>query len=129
MSGNSSGTLRKATLAGVTYDVPGDINLTINYSRFEVEGVPTTGDTMYKYTLRVPTIENCVFITKPTDAEDLKNKADDQTDITMSLELADGTVLRGTGRINYENWETEENRSMVTLIPNKTKGAWTPFNP
>lgn len=127
--GNTSGTLIKSTLAGVTYDVPMDINLTINFSKFETEGIATSGKTMYKHTLRVPTVESAVFITTPEEAAALRDLAENPADITMSLELADGTVLRGTGRINYENWETEENRSTCTLIPNKTKGAWTVFNP
>lgn len=129
MSGNSSGTLNKVTVAGATYEVPMDINLTINYSKYEVEGVATSGDTMYKYTLRIPTVENCVLITKESDATALRKVAEDKSDVSMSLELADGTVLRGTGRINYESWETEENRSTLTLIPNKAKDAWTPFSP
>ena len=123
----NSGTIEKFTLNGVTYDVPADINITFNRSSFEIEGVPTSGRTMFKMTRRVPTMEGIVLITDASEAEALKNVAESLADATIAVTLVDGTVYRTTGKINYESWETEENRSTITVIPAKTKNAWTPF--
>jgi hypothetical protein len=123
----NSGTIEKFTLNGVTYDVPADINITFNRSSFEIEGVPTSGRTMFKMTRRVPTMEGIVLITDAEEAEALKDVAESLADATVAVTLVDGTVYRTTGKINYESWETEENRSTITVIPAKTKNAWTPF--
>ena len=123
----NSGTIEKFTVNGVTYDVPADINITFNRSSFEIEGVPTSGRTMFKMTRRVPTMEGIVLITDAEEAEALKDVAESLADATIAVTLIDGTVYRTTGKINYESWETEENRSTITVIPAKTKNAWTPF--
>jgi len=123
----NSGTIEKFTLNGVTYDVPADINITFNRSSFEIEGVATSGRTMFKMTRRVPTMEGIVLITDASEAEALKDVAESLADATIAVTLVDGTVYRTTGKINYESWETEENRSTITVIPANTKNAWTPF--
>ena len=127
--GNTAGTIQKISLGGVTYDAATDSNLTIMYSRFETEGITSTGKTMYKVVIRSQDIEGLVLLATPQKAEALKRVAEKLEDQSMSVTLADGSTLRGTGRINYENWETEENRHAVKLIPNRSKNAWTLFNP
>ena len=44
--------------------------------------------------------------------------------VPMSFELADGTIYRGTGQVNFESYESETGKSTCTLIP---EGEWTPF--
>lgn len=129
MAGNTAGTIKKLTIGGVTYDVAFDVNATINYSRYETEGITSTGKTMYKVTIRSQDIEGLPILATPQKAANLKRVAETLADTSMSLTLADGSTLKGTGRINYENWETEENRHPVKLIPNRSKDAWTLFNP
>lgn len=121
------GTIRKIVINGVTYDVPNDINITFNRSSFETEGTATSGKTMIKKTRRVPTLESVVLMTTPAEMEELNSVAEGLADATFSVELADGTVYKSTGQINYENYETEEGKSTITFIPAKTKDAWTPF--
>jgi len=123
----NSGTVRRVTINGATYDVPADINITFNRSSFETEGVPTSGRTMFKMTRRVPTMESVVLMTDPSEAEALRAVAESLADATIAVELADGSTYRTSGKINYENWETEENRSAIVIIPSKVKDAWTPF--
>jgi hypothetical protein len=125
----NSGTPRKMIIAGVTYDVAADSNFTFNRSEFEKEGVATSGKTMIKMTRRVPTIESVTLITTLEEVEALKNVADSIADTTISVEFADGSVYKTTGQINFENYETEEGKSTFTIIPAKTKEAWTPFLP
>jgi hypothetical protein len=125
-----SGTIRKVTLNGITYDVPADINITFNRSNYETEGMATSGRTLYKKTRRVQTMESVVLITDPSEAEQIEAAANGLADVTMAVELADGTVYRSAGQINYGSFESEENRSNLTLIPNKSSGnPWTPFIP
>ena len=123
----NSGTVRRVTINGATYDVPADINITFNRSSFTTEGVATSGRTMYKMTRRVPTMESVVLMTDPSEAEALRAVAESLADATIAVELADGSTYRTSGKINYENWETEENRSAIVIIPSKVKDAWTPF--
>jgi len=124
---SNSGTVRKVVINGATYDVPADINITFNRSSFTTEGVATSGRTMYKMTRRVPTMESVVLMTDPSEAEALRAVAESLADATIAVELADGSTYRTSGKINYENWETEENRSAIVIIPSKVKDAWTPF--
>jgi len=125
---SNSGTIRKATIDGVSYDVPADINITFNRSEYEKEGIPTSGRTLIKRTRRVPTMESVVFMTTPSEMENLKNVSDGLADVPISVTLADGTTYRTVGQINYESYETEEGRSTCTIIPAKTKDAWTKFD-
>lgn len=122
--GENTGTLRKVVLNGVTYDVYADTNITFMRSGFEIEGQATTGDTLYKMTKRVRTIEGLGLATTPQKMEALKSLAESLVDVTMAVELADGSTYRATGRINYENYESESGKSTVVLIP---KRDWTPF--
>lgn len=125
--GNNTGTLNRVIINGVTYDVPADINITFNRSSFTTEGIPTSGKTIQKYTRRVPTMESVILMTEPAEVETLNNVSETLADVTLAIELADGSSYRSTGRINFENYETEEGRSTITIIPSKTKNAWTPI--
>ena len=118
------GTIRKAVIDGITFDVFADANLTFNRSKFETEGQATTGKTMMKMTRRVQTIEGLTLATTPAEMETLNSKAEGLADVTLSIELADGSVYKATGRIYFENYESETGKSAVTLIPG---GDWTPF--
>jgi hypothetical protein len=125
--GNNTGTLNRLIIDGVTYDVPADINITFNRSGFVVEGIPTSGKTIQKYTRKVQTMESVVVMTDPAEMETLNSVAESLADVTIAAELADGSSYRTTGRINYESYESEEGRSAIQVIPSKSKNAWTPI--
>lgn len=118
------GSLRKVVLNGTTYDVMSDTNINFKRSQYEKEGVPTSGKNMIKFTKRVQTVESCDLGASVEEMEELAAKADSIADITMSFELADGSVYRGTGHINFEGYESETGKITLTLIP---VGDWTPF--
>jgi hypothetical protein len=122
--GNTVGSIRKVVIDGVTYDVIGDANAKHNASRFETEGVATSGKTMMKMKKRVPTIESVDLATFPADMVALKAKAESLADVTLSIEYADGSIFKSSGRINFESWESESGKSAVMLIPSKD---WTEF--
>jgi hypothetical protein len=122
--GNTVGTIRKIVLDGVTYDVPVDAKGTMKLSRFETEAQATTGDALFKMTRRNPAVEGLEISTTPSQMESLKAKAESLADVTMSLELADASVYKAVGRVNYDSYETETGKSKVTLMP---KRDWTAF--
>ena len=124
---NVSGTLRKLSLDGVPYDVAADINVTMNQSPFETEGVPTSGRTMYKMTLRTPTAEGITIVAPPTEQQQLIDLASRLETFPMAATLADGSVWRTVGKINYESLETEENRAGIVIIPDRAVDGWSLF--
>lgn len=123
---NISGTPRKVVLNGVTYDVPADANFTLNLSGYETEGQATSGRTMFKMTKKVKSTDSVTLSTNHDEADELRGLAESLADITMSVEYADGTVYKCSGKINYESFESESNKSMITLIPSDSDG-WTKF--
>lgn len=125
--GLNTGTLNKVSFDGVSYDVPADVNVTFNRSKYEVEGQPTTGRTKYKMTLRIPTMESVTLSVTPEELEALNNLSEGANPFPISVTLADGSIYRTVGKINFESYESETGIATVVIIPNKTKDAWTPF--
>jgi len=122
-----SGTPRKVTLDGVPYRVAGDANITLNLSPYETEGVPTSGQTMFKKTVRSPTAESIPIIANPVEQDTIRQLAERLDSYPMSLTLADNSVYTCVGQINFENVETEENRVSIMIIPDRSIGAWQLF--
>ncbi len=118
------GTIRKAVLNGISFDVMADSNVTFNRSKYEREGIPTSGRTLQKMTKRVQTIEGLTLGVTPAEMESLKDISDGLADVTMSLELADTSTYKASGRVFFENYESENGQASVTLIPTND---WTAF--
>ena len=118
-----SGTPRKVTLDGETFNVASDANFAQTPGR-TVEGVRHTGGTMMKSTLNVENLESVTLISDGTQFEALKRLSKRDVNYTMSYELASGDVYRAVGSITLDNRETEENRVDLTLIPD---GEWEAF--
>ena len=83
---------------------------------------------MFKMTIRTPTAEGIPIVAEPTEQEDLRTLAARLESFPMSVTLADGSVYRSTGRVNFENVETEENRASMMLIPDRSIDAWELFS-
>ena len=118
------GTINKAVLNGISFDVMADSNVTFNRSQFEREGVATSGRTLQKMTKRVQTLEGLTLGVTPDEMELLKSISDGIADVTMSITLADTSVYKATGAVYFENYESENGQASVTLIP---KNDWTAF--
>lgn len=125
--GQVSGTLRKVTIDGISYDAAFDANVTLNLSPYETEGVPTSGRTMFKKMLRSPNAESVVLVVSPVEQDTLRQAAERLDTYPMSVTLADGSVYTTVGQINFENVETEENRASIMIIPDRAIGAWQLF--
>ena len=122
-----SGTPRKLTLDGVSYDVAADTNITLNLSPFETEGVPTSGRTMMKRTARTPTAESIPIVASETEQDQIRVLAERLDTFPCTITMASGAVWRTTGNINFEAVESEENRAGIVIIPDRAKGAWSLF--
>jgi len=118
-----SGSPRKVTLDGVTFNVASDANFS-QLPEQTTEGVRHSGGVMMKKTLMVAQVESVTLIVTSQQNELLKNLAARTVNFPMSYELASGDVYRAVGQINLDNRETEENRRDLTLVPD---GDWQPF--
>jgi hypothetical protein len=125
--GAVSGTIRKIALDGVTYPIKADADVTINWSPYEVERIPTSGRSMKKMTVRNPSIESIPLTVSPEEADTIRALSERLDSYPLSLELADGSVLRGTGDVNFENFTTAENIATIHLHPDRAIGAWELF--
>jgi len=117
-----SGTPRKITLDGITYNWVADADITEELGK-EVEGIATSGQTSFKTTKKVP-IRSGEILVEDGDFESLKSTFNKNESYPMSYENSEGSIYRATGRINIENRTTVENRVPITLIPDDD---WTPF--
>lgn len=122
--GNGSGSIRKITLNGITYDVMADSNFNETGSAHENDRIPTSGASFKKMTKRVQKVESVVVKANPDERQLLKAQSDALTDFPMSYTTADGSVRRANGSIFFENRETEENRATLQLHPS---GDWEEF--
>lgn len=122
--GNTSGSIRKLTLNGITFDVLSDSNFNETGSAYENDRIPTSGESFKKMTKRVQKVESVVVRANPAVRKQLADLADSTSDFPMSYTTADRSVRRANGSINFENRETEENRATIQLHP---KAGWEDF--
>jgi len=120
---SKSGTPRKVTIDGETFNVAADANFAQTPGR-TIEGVRHTGGTLMKSTLNVENVESVTLIADGTQFKSLQTLVKRNVNYPMSYELASGDVYRAVGMITLDNRETEENRVDLTLIPN---GEWEEF--
>jgi formate dehydrogenase assembly factor FdhD len=124
MAKDLSGSVRKLTLDGVTYNVAGDANFNEVEGLFENDTVVHSGGNSRKVTRRAAVRENVTIICNGAEFDQLKALSERLEDFPMSYETASGDVYRTTGWINLEHRETEENRVSMKLFPRK---QWSAF--
>lgn len=120
---SNSGSPRRVTIDGVTYNVAADANFS-QTPPVTTEGVKHSGGTMMKQTQEVGQVESVTLILTGSQNASLEEQAKRTGNYPMSYEDASGDVYRAVGMINLDNRETEENRRDITLIPD---GDWRPF--
>lgn len=118
------GTMIKCVFNGITFDIFADTDITMNLSKYTIEGIATTGNNLFKRTKRVQTIEGLAVAGSVSEMLNLVSQADSLGDKTFAITLADGSVFRATGQINFENYTSMDGKANVQLIPKKD---WTPF--
>lgn len=120
MGKDISGSIRKLTLDGITFDVMSDANLSKTGSQFENDRIATSGKSFKKMTKRVTKVESVVIKLNVDEDEILEGLAERLEDFPMSYTTASGSVYRAVGSIEYESFETMENRGTVQLHPSTT---------
>jgi hypothetical protein len=119
MAKNIVGSIRKVTLAGLTFDVMADTNITEIPSNYENENVPTSGRNMKKMTRRSQDREGVVVACNGSEFNNLKTLAESTIPFTLSYENMAGDTFRAVGGIEFENRETEEGRASLKLLPER----------
>ena len=122
---DTSGSIRKVTLDGITFDVPADANFKETPSQYETDAIPTSGRNIKKMTKRVRVVDGVSIICNGAERELLKDLAEGHKDIPMSYETAGGDVYRATGWIEFESRETEELKATVKMFPRNNR--WEAF--
>ena len=120
------GSIKRVTVDGLSFDVMADSNFTQNNSKFDNEGVATSGKNLQKKTARVQMIESVSIATDEDEDRQLQLLADTNDEYPLSYETAAGRVYRATGFIKYENRETETGTTKIQLIPTDPDG-WDLF--
>ena len=120
-----SGTLRKVTIDGTTFDVMADTNVTEMGSGYLNEAIPTSGRNIRKITKQANIREGIIIACNGEERDLLEKLNDRTTDFSMSYETAGGDVYRATGWISFENRETEENRATVQM--HSRDNIWSSF--
>ena len=125
--GDVSGTLRKFSFEGVTFRAAMDVDVNLQISAYENEGIPSTGKSMLKKTLRNPNAEGIGLLLNPQEQDVMREFSERTETGTMSMELADGSVYRTSGWIEFPGVQTAENRAEITVIPDRALNAWQLF--
>lgn len=124
MAKNISGTPRKVTLAGITFTVFADTDITEIEGAFDRESVPTSGQNMSKMVRRSQNREGITVSTNGDELEILKELSQRTVAFPMSYETAAGDVFRSTGFIQLENRTTADMKTTIQLQP---LDAWSQF--
>ena len=75
-SQDTTGTLKKVTINGVTYDALADTNLSETPSKFKNEPTPTSGRTMRKMTRQTPSVKSVTIACNQAERTRLKALAE-----------------------------------------------------
>lgn len=119
-----AGTIRSVTIGGLPFNVAADANLSVTLTGWENSRIPHSGGSMKKMIKRVRNVEGVVLVIGGTDRDNLKRFAEASDDITLAFEDAAGNNYHSVGSIEFETWETEENRCSIMLQP---QDEWTFF--
>ena len=116
-----SGSILKAWWNGVTYPVKATADLNQNPSG-ELEGIATSGDTLFKEEKQVETIENFEMIVTAEEEATLREDFKNKVKAAMGFKEEDGRIKDAFGRLKLGVYNTMESTLEVAMIP---KGTWT----
>ena len=123
---NTTGTIKKVTLDGTTFDAMADINLNQIKGKYSNEEVVTTGKIVQKKTLRAQKVESTNLQANGEEGEAIKALSERTGNFPMSYETAAGDVFRAVGFINFEGHDTESGVAVIQMIPESVDG-WAAF--
>ncbi len=114
-----SGSILSAWIDGTTYRVKADADFTEN-SELETEGIPTSGDTLFKASINVATVEGIDLIVDSTEKQIIRDIIRGKTVVAFGYKEEDGSVNNASGRIQNAGRTTQENTMSIIMIPLKT---------
>lgn len=109
-----SGSLLAIQIDSVTYTVDAESDVTEMPPK-EIEGRPTSGETLYKVGKKVAESQSIDLIVDGVDKQILTGILG--LIVPVSYTEADGTVNSGNAMINIDSRTTQENKMTITLIP------------
>lgn len=115
-----SGSIQKFWWNGVTYEVKSSADFSEN-PESELEGIATSGKTLYKEEKQVPTVESIEVIADAVSQQLLRDDARNKVIANGGYKEEDGTVKNATGRLKIEARTTMEATLTVQMIP---QGTW-----
>jgi hypothetical protein len=119
-----AGTVRSVTIGGLPFAVAADANFSVTLTGWENSRIPHSGGSMRKMIKRIRRVEGIVLVLGGTDRDNLTRFAESSDDITLAFEDAAGNNYHASGSIEFEAWETEENRCNLML---DAADEWTFF--
>lgn len=122
MAKRVTGSLRKVTINGITFDAAADTNFSFTPTNFENSVIATTGSGMVKKMKRVPVIESLPLVVDGEKLAQLVSLDGAQNEYKFSITLQSGTELKGKGVFQSESYENEEGRYNIQIHPT---GDWT----
>ena len=121
----SAGSIRKATVDGIPFNVAADANIALN-ARKEKESIPHSGGNMTKIVLGAAMAEAVKFIVTPSEYDVLRSIANGEGDIPMSYDLADGSSMKTQGQINLGPYQSDDSSCEVQYLT--STGEWEIFS-
>ena len=115
-----SGSIIKWWWNGTNYDVKSSADFTEN-PESELEGIATSGKTLFKEEKQVATVESVELIADAVAQQLLRDDARAKVIANMGYKEEDGTVKNATGRLKLEQRATMESTFTVQMIP---QGTW-----
>lgn len=120
----SAGSPRGATIAGVPYNVAADANIALG-PRETWEAIVHSGGNAMKRVLAEASAEAVKLIVTPSEYDILRAQSEAQEDITLAYTLADGSVIRTTGRISLDPFQSDDSSVEVKMLT--SSGVWDVF--
>jgi len=117
-----AGSLRSVSINGIPFAVSAEAGATVVLTGWENSRIAHSGGSMRKMIKRVRTVSGIVLILGGTDRASLASFAESSADINLAFEDASGNSYMATGSIEFENWETEDNKCTLTM---QAENEWT----
>jgi hypothetical protein len=121
---NVTGSIRKVTLDGVTFEAFSSANFKETGSQYMNEAIATSGENLRKVTKRPDVVEGVELKVNGEERDYLVSLNERLDDFPMSYETANGDVRRCTGWIEFESRETEDSKATVKMFP---RNRWEEF--
>ncbi len=115
--GDNVGTLRSVTIAGPSYPVAADADISVDFTEFNVEGIATSDTPIFKYTKKTETAETIPLMLSMDQLQELRDLFAAQRDVTIGFTTANDALVTSTGRFSLGKWTSAEGRCETTLIP------------